>query len=231
MEGDVVVRRVPLGVEPRRLDDLRAHLTQGERERGARLLRPGGRESFAAARGLLRETLAGRLGLAPAEVPIVIGPNGKPQLDRAAGLEDLRFNLSHSGDWALIALADGREVGVDIEQHERRRNLDGLATRVLSESEQVAWEEAGTDDERVRLFFGLWTRKEAYAKALGEGLGVVMRELTLAPAREPGRWLVRDAAPPAGDWLVADLEAPAGYSAAVAVTGGAELRVVQQVAG
>ena len=69
------------------------------------------------------------------------------------------------------------------------------------------------------LFFALWTRKEAYAKGLGEGLGVVMRDLTLEPAGDPGRWLVRVTGEPVADWLVADLEAPAGYSAALAVAG------------
>jgi 4'-phosphopantetheinyl transferase len=219
MEVDVVVRRVPLGVGPPRLDQLRAHLSQGERERAARLLRPGGRERFVAARGILREVLAERVGLAPAAVPIVPGRNGKPQLDPAAALVDLRFNLSHSGDWALIALAEGREVGVDIEQHSRRRDLDGLARRVLSDAELADWAGTATDDAREELFFALWTRKEAYAKGIGEGLGVVMRELTLEPAGDPGRWLARVTGEPVADWTVTDLEAPAGYSAALAVDG------------
>jgi 4'-phosphopantetheinyl transferase len=219
MPVDLVVRLVPLGVEPRRLDELRAHLNQGEREREARLLRPGGRERFAVARGLLREALAERLGLAPAAVPIVPGPNGKPQLADAAGLEDLRFNLSHSGDWAVIALAEGRDVGVDIERHSRRRDLDGLARRVLSDAELADWAGAATDDAREELFFALWTRKEAYAKGIGEGLGVVMRELTLEPAGDPGRWRIRVTGEPVADWVVTDLEAPPGYSAALAVAG------------
>ncbi len=219
MELDVVVRLLPLGVEPRRLAELRGHLTEAERAREARLLRPGGRERFAAARGLLREALAERLALAPADVPIVPGPNGKPQLDQAAGLDDVRFNLSHSGAWVLIALADGREVGVDIERHSQRRDLDGLARRVMSDAELADWAEAATDDARVERFFALWTRKEAYAKGLGEGLGVVMRDLTLEPAGDPGRWLVRATGEPVADWVVADLEAPAGYSAALAVAG------------
>lgn len=217
--GDVVVRRVPLGVESRRLAELRGHLTEAERAREARLIRPGGRERFVAARGLLREALAERLALAPAEVPIVPGPNGKPQLDRAAGHEDLRFNLSHSGEWALIALAEGREVGVDIEQHSERRDLDGLARRVLSDTELVDWRAATTHDARTELFFALWTRKEAYAKGLGEGLGLAMRDLTFEPAGEPGRWMVRVTGEPVAGWLVSDVEAPAGYSAALAVTG------------
>jgi 4'-phosphopantetheinyl transferase len=219
MAVDVVVRRVPLGVGPQRLDELRAHLNHGEREREARLLRPGGRKRFVAARGVLREELAERLGLAPAAVPIVPGRNGKPQLDPAAAHVDLRFNLSHSGDWALIALADGREVGVDIEQHSKRRDLDGLARRVLSDAELADWAGAATDDAREELFFALWTRKEAYAKGIGEGLGVVMRDLTLEPAGDPGRWSVRVTGEPVADWTVTDLEAPAGYSAALAVDG------------
>jgi 4'-phosphopantetheinyl transferase len=216
---EVVVRRFALGVAPERLAELRAHLTREEAAREARILRPEGRERFAAARGLLREALGERIGIAPSAVPIGAGPNGKPRLDAAVGLEDLRFNLSHSGDWALIALAEGREVGVDIERHSPRRDLDRLARRVFSEHELVGWEAAAGDEDRVDLFFALWTRKEAFAKGLGEGLGVVMRDLTLEPAGETGRWVVRVAGEAAGDWLVTDLDAPDGYSAALAVNG------------
>jgi 4'-phosphopantetheinyl transferase len=222
MVPEIRVRSVRLAAGPHRLAELRAHLTDAEREREARLLRPGSRDRFIAARGWLREALGARLGLAAADVPIVAGPNGKPGLDPAAGLEDVRFNLSHSGEWALLALGDGCDLGADIEREEASRDIPGLARRVLAPAELADWEALGAR-ARVERFFAVWARKEAYAKGLGEGIGLVMRDHMLEPAGEPGRWVV------GGDWLVADLEAPDGYRAAVAVAGGkdAGCRIVQ----
>jgi 4'-phosphopantetheinyl transferase len=212
MAAEIHVRSVRLDAGPRRLAVLRAHLTDAEREREERLLRPGSRDRFVAARGWLREALAERLGLSPGDVPIERGPNGKPRLHRSADAGDLRFNVSHSGDWALLALADGCEVGADIERREPRRDLAALARRVLAPSELAAWEATADDAARADRFFAIWSRKEAYAKGLGEGLGLVMRDHALQPAGDARRWVVSGG----GDWIVADVDAPAGYAAAVA---------------
>ncbi|HUQ81183.1 MAG TPA: 4'-phosphopantetheinyl transferase superfamily protein [Gemmatimonadaceae bacterium] len=94
--------------------------------------------------------------------------------DRAnpAGID---FNLSHSGSCALVGVARGRQVGVDVEQLRALHDLDGIADRVCSAAERAALS-ALAGPERDGAFFALWTRKEALAKATGEGLQAVVRQ-------------------------------------------------------
>jgi 4'-phosphopantetheinyl transferase len=197
-----------------RLAELRAHLGPREREREAGFARTADRDRYSAARGHLRELLGSALGSDPADVTLVAGPGGKPALDPAAGAADIRFNLSHSREVGLIALAAGREVGADVEFERDDRDLDRLAARVLPAEELARWRRLA-EGERQRAFYSAWTRREAYAKARGEGVGLETAATVLAEAPGgTGRWSV------GGDgWEVADLDAPAGYAAAVAAEG------------
>lgn len=97
--------------------------------------------------------------------------NGKPYLKN---MPDLYFNLSHSGDYVICALADS-EIGVDIQQY--RKNIKaGVLKKVLHESEKDLYQ-ACTQEEKEAFFFQIWAAKEAYAKYTGEGLGVDFRLL------------------------------------------------------
>lgn len=170
-----------------------AELPPTERRRAARILNPRRRRRWVAARWALREVLGRELGEEPGAVALRAGPHGKPELARSA----LRFNLSHSGELALIAIARGREVGIDVEQVKPRRNLLSLARRALP-AEQAARIAALPPDERLDAFHADWTRREAVAKCHGTGL-----------------WAPAPDAPVA----VADLDVGPGYAAAVAVAG------------
>jgi 4'-phosphopantetheinyl transferase len=166
-------------------------LTAHERERTARFARaPDGRR-WAAGRAALRTRLGERLGCAPQAVGITHGPHGKPA---ASGV---RFNLSHAGGLALIALTAERDVGVDLERLDRR---SAAVERALTDGERAS---LGAGDRHVALL-RTWCRKEALAKAAGTGLG-------WAPERF-------DTSAP-GAFRLADLDAPAGYVAALAVAG------------
>ncbi len=136
----------------------------------------------------LRRLLAPRLGLEPALVPIVVGGDGKPALDPAARLPDLRFNHSHSGERTLIAIAEGVEVGVDLERVTPRRTPPYLRD---------------------------WCRREAYLKGTGTGLRGGPARLAFEPLG-PGRWTVIDAGEPVAGWLVLDLDVGDGYVGALA---------------
>ena len=160
-----------------------------------------GGERWLIARVLLRQTLAARLGCAPQEVRIITEGLGKP----AIGGSSLRFNLSHSGDRMLLALADGIEVGVDLERVDRRRDVLGLARRSFhaDEAERIAHA-----PDPVEAFFRAWTRKEALAKCLGTGVfgGVLALEIVPGvPTVFGGRTAI-----------VADLDAGNGWLAALA---------------
>src|SRR5947209_7493958 len=92
--------------------DRSALLSPDEQERAARFAIPRVRQHFIAARAFLRMTLADCLGRDPAGLRFGYGSHGKPFFPDT----DLCFNLSHSGGWAVLAVARGREVGIDIEQ-------------------------------------------------------------------------------------------------------------------
>ena len=160
------------------------HLSSPERLRADAFHRRADRERYVAARGLLRELLAAELGLEPKRVPLGVDAQGKPVLDPADGLADLRFNASRSGQRALFAFATGREVGVDVEQV-RSLDLEGVAAGALSERELAAWR-ALPAAEQAPAFFAAWARKEAYVKGRGSGLAMGLERVEPRPAAPPG---------------------------------------------
>lgn len=131
---------------------------------------------WAASRTLLRHTLAEYLQAAPESLKFEKGPWGKPGLRGCS----LRFNLSHSGAAALLAITRGREVGVDIEEVGPKLLPEAFAPQVLSPREQ-AWLRDQTPEQQGRAFLTLWTAKEAYVKATGQGLSFPLTRLTLLP--------------------------------------------------
>jgi 4'-phosphopantetheinyl transferase len=178
-----------------------ATLDPGERERAARLRDSG---PWTVAHGALRELLGARLRTAPADVALAAGPHGKPEVPGAA----LRFNLSHTRALAVIALAPGFEVGVDVERLDRRSRA---VERTLTPAEAAALDSAA--DRHVELL-RTWCRKEALAKALGGGLGW-----------EPRRF---DTTAPGSLWLC-DLAVGDGHVGALACAGGPAEVVVRSL--
>ena len=111
--------------------------------------------------------------------------HGRPTV---AGDDRISFSVSHSGAFAVIALADGDvTVGVDVEELRPRRRLDALAQRILNDDEHAAWSLLADADERLRFFLQVWTAKEAYLKAIGIGVTTRLRDV---PARVDG-WHTR----------------------------------------
>jgi len=218
-EGEVHVWRASLDGDGPALVRFWATLTGDERERARRFYFERDRRRFVTARGMMRELLGRYLGRQPAQIRFTYNEYGKPALSGEDGGE-LRFNASHSHVAALYAFALGIEVGVDVEQlRDDFASLD-VAERFFSKTEvQVL----GSLPAHLRTqgFFNCWTRKEAYIKALGEGLSHPLDRFTvsLAPG-EPARLISTDADPPeAGEWSIVDLQPFQGYAAALAVKG------------
>jgi 4'-phosphopantetheinyl transferase len=127
------------------------------------------RRRAVASRGLLRQALGRTLGRDPSAVSISIGEHGKPHLaDRADALR-LDFNLSHTGEFWLLALATIGPVGVDIETPRDETDWDALVERYFSPAEGAAFR-ALPRERRKEAFFRVWTQKEAFLKARGSGL-------------------------------------------------------------
>ena len=154
-------------------DALTTSLSQSECARRDRLVDPRIGLRFALGRGLLRAVLANRLGIDPAAVEFEIGEAGKPRLAASANLQ---FNVSASQGRLAIALCTSCEIGVDVECHRTVSDEMLRAPSILSESERTVL--AGLPAEaRAGTFLRWWTRKEAVAKADGNGVGLGLRKI------------------------------------------------------
>ena len=197
-------------------DSLRSGLSSDELARAARFHFERDRTRFSVARAALREILAHYLGASPAEIAFVYGDHGKPALAPPDG--DLRFNLSHSHDLALCAVARGREVGVDVERIRELDDLEELSRRVFSAREQAALRRL-PEPNRLAGFFTAWARKEAFIKALGEGLSHPLErfDVSLEPDRPARLERIDGDAERAARWTLAAVEVEAGHTAALVV--------------
>jgi len=183
---------------------------------------------FLLAHAALRTVLGECLGISPGLVQFSSqlegyagGSTAKPKLIavHGSGDPDLRFNLSHTHGAALIGVAIGRELGIDIEWQRPMNDLEGLACSVMSAEELTQWQALDSGD-RPAAFYHLWTRKESYLKAIGQGLYHDLQAVTVPVSPRPmdpfsGECgLIRG---PAGEglWSVTDLPVPKGYSASI----------------
>jgi len=193
--GTVEVVSVRLDAEPAAVGEFAQCLSDGERLRASRFVFDRDRRRFIVGRARLRHLLASRLGVQPDAVELVYGPRGKPALARHFARSGLRFNVSHANDVAVYAFALGREVGIDVEAVRVIRDADDIAARFFSRRENEAYLALDPRD-RPLGFFNCWTRKEAFIKALGDGLYHPLDrfDVSLAPG-EPARILRVESTP------------------------------------
>ena len=142
---------------------------------------------FVVGRGLLRTILGRYLGTDPRRLRFDYGRHGKPALAGELGVDGLRFNLAHSEDVAVFAVALGSEIGVDVECLRPVPDADRIAKDCFSARENAVYSAMGPG-LRLRAFFDCWTRKEAFVKAIGDGLTHPLDtfDVSLAPD-EPAR--------------------------------------------
>lgn len=214
-------------LSPAEIVELSASLDAAERARSGRFHFERDRRHYVASRGLLRRLLGAALDTPESALVFEYGAHGKPALSGAFSQDrTLRFNLSHSAGWAMFALAWDREIGIDLESATRLKRDDsglaGLAARVLSARELAIWQALPDAATRDAAFLRAWTRKEAYAKATGQGLfdELICIEVAL-DAATPKSSLTLRPSPPEGEiarhWVLHDLSAPGGFAAALAV--------------
>lgn len=176
---EIVVARLDTGPEDTR--SLESCLSDAERERAARFRFERDRRRFVVARARLREELAMRLGVRPEAVEFAYGDNGKPRLAN----HELQFSVSHCDDVALFAFSQTAQVGVDVEAIRPVREADAIAVQFFSPLEHAGYAALAPRD-RLLGFFRVWTRKEAYVKALGVGFSMALERFDLSVA--PRGW-------------------------------------------
>ncbi len=213
-EVEVIVARPDVGSEA--VSASAQLLTDQERQRAARFAFEPDRRRFIVARALLRQLLAARLGVRPEAIELAAAARGKPALAGCLAASDLRFNVSHCQDVAVYAFSSGREVGIDVEAVRELPDADDVAARWFSRQEYATYRTLEPGD-RALGFFQCWTRKEAFIKALGDGLFHPLDrfDVSLAPG-EPARILRVEDVP--GDrcrWRLEGFSPVPGFVAAV----------------
>jgi 4'-phosphopantetheinyl transferase len=219
-EDELHVWGINLANSAGNLDSHAYHLSVEERERAGRFHFDRDRKRFILSHGSLREILGNYLDL-PAEVIVFgLGEHGKPNLDPVPNNGGTRFNLSHSGDLVLIAVARYGEVGVDVEKIRLDIELERLAKRFFSadEAEDLM---ALESDLRLPAFFRCWTRKEAYIKAHGRGLSIPLSQfrVSLEPEVPPALLANWDDPQETSRWFLHDIDLGEEYLGALAVEG------------
>ena len=195
-------------------------LAQDEISRADRFHFQKDRERFVAGRGILRMILSSYVGVAPGEILFTYGNHGKPWLSRQDGRAGVQFNLAHSDGTAIYAITLNGAVGVDIESIKYQIPFKDIAEHFFSAAEQTALRGLPQEMQRI-AFYKCWTRKEAFIKALGDGLTCPLADfdVSLVPG-QPARLLNVGWAPEeASRWCIKDIDAVPGFSAAMVFSG------------
>jgi 4'-phosphopantetheinyl transferase len=193
---------------------LEARLEPSERDRAARFVFPWLRTRHVVAHAALRTVAARVLQRPPAALRWATGPYGKPYLPDA----DLELNMSHAGDWAMIAVGHRNAVGVDLEAIRPERAGPEMVRAVTSSAERATFARLPAHAHAI-AFFRLWVRKEAVIKALGTGLSRALDtiDVPLGAAAPPDGVVLRPAPAPGLRWWLWDVPAPLGHLAALVV--------------
>jgi len=195
-------------------------LTADEQLRANRFHFEQDRQRFIVGRGILRTLLGRYVGCPGGKLQFSYGARGKPALASPTTEPPLYFNLAHSGGLAVIALAYHQELGVDVEQIRPITDMEQIVRRFFAAPEQAALLGLPVE-QRQEAFFNGWTRKEAYLKALGDGLARPLDQfcVSLVPG-EPVRLLsISGDEADVSRWFLASFHPAPGYVAAVAVRG------------
>lgn len=218
--GEIHIWRIELDRNVEVVSRLVGLLSTDEVVRADRLGRGSVRDRFVVGRATLRRVLGLYLGIGPESVVFRYGPRGKPAVEGTGEGPPPQFNLAHSGGLALLAVTRGRRVGIDVEEVRPMPELERVVERFFSPRERGAFLSIPVP-LRLAAFFRGWTRKEAFLKAIGEGLAVPLDhfDVSLSPGEPPGLLAVAGSPGEAARWTLGDLDAAPGFFAALAVEG------------
>ena len=216
--GEVHVWKVDLDRAPEKTAPLSGLLSAQERGQARRFRQVRDRTGYLVSHAALRILLGGYLALPPEEIAFAVSAGGKPHLPPFPGGNPISFNLSHSGRFALIGMASGQELGIDIECVDPDFPMADVALRVLTKAELLALASL-PDQLRIPAFYRFWTMKEACLKGGGSGVAREMNSLELfaPPGRRACRCRAAGGARGAKGWLLLEPPSIPGYASALAV--------------
>lgn len=196
---------------------LLALLNQEELKRLNRYKISAKQDQFLCSRGLLKHVLSSYIAAEPSEIILSTYPSGKPYIPDQA----INFNISHSGCLLVMGFGYYENIGVDVQEEYSISNLEIILDRYFSPNEQ-AYLSSLASDIRQSGFFSIWSAKEAYLKALGEGFQISPRSFSTLPAGGSSQtYLLSDQEYPElhRRWTIRDLPLQSGFKGAVAVKG------------
>ena len=215
-EQDLHIWPVPLTASDAAIAAFERMLSPEEAHRCQRFHFQQHRRSYTISHGVLRALLGRYLKTSPEKIDFRYERAGKPAL--AIPATNLTFNMAHSGEFAVYAFARNCRVGIDVERVRPLADLETIATRFFSPEECSQVLELDTA-ERVLAFFRCWTRKEAYIKAVGDGLSMPLDRFQVSLAASAPAAVVRPAEGQVGPWRMHHFEPHEEYIGAVAYDG------------
>jgi 4'-phosphopantetheinyl transferase len=176
------------------------------------------RRRFIIRHGMLRMILGRYLGVNASELRFSHGENGKPAITEKPGNGTIHFNLSHSNGVALFAFTRDREIGVDIEYIHHISDMEQIAERFFSKNENEVFRSLPQNQKREAFFIG-WTCKEAFVKALGDGLSWPLNkfDVSLVPGEPANLLRIEGDSIERSRWSIKNLNPAPDYVGAFAV--------------
>ena len=220
LDDEIHVWRASLDAPAADVEALACTLSADEQARAQRLCFGRDQRRFVVGRGLLRTILGRYLHVDPLAVRFCYGANGKPALAALPNGNEWQFNVSHSHGLVLVGVTRRRQLGVDVERMRAVANMMEIAQRICSPRERALLAACPPND-RHAAFFRCWTGKEAYVKAIGDGLAQPLDQIEVTWAAEAPRIrLYNDERPqPTVRWSLWELDPAPGYMAALVAEG------------
>lgn len=150
----------------------------------------------------LRIVLGDVINVAPRQIRIHKADYGKPYL---VDYPDLAFNLSHTANKMVVAIADNCNLGVDIEQCKPRANLSALVDKCFAEVEKSYWQKLSRS-QQIQAFYRFWTRKEAFVKATGRGIALGLKQCVINPESQNQFLTIPEVYGQTCEWMIKEID-------------------------
>lgn len=216
-ENEIHIWKCRLDLSPNEISELKKILSAEEIKRAQRFKFEKHARRFIAAKGQLRIVLGNYLKISPAAIEFKTGTHGKPELVKQLPEFPLYFNSSDSEELALFAICQESSIGVDIEFIQRDIEALAIGARFFSDNEFQLLKNAGIDNH-VKIFFKIWTMKEAFIKSIGLGLSFPLKDFDVSFENNTSDLkAIRNTNLNHQDWFMTNFDTEEGYEAAVAV--------------